>query len=34
MGELVAELGAAFLCADLGRAQEVREYHGTYRVLA
>ena len=29
-GELVAELGAAFLCADLELAPEVREDHAAY----
>jgi antirestriction protein ArdC len=28
--ELVAELGAAFLCADLGLTPEVREDHAAY----
>lgn len=28
--ELVAELGAAFLCADLGITPEIREDHGAY----
>jgi antirestriction protein ArdC len=28
--ELVAELGAAFLCADLGLTPEVRDDHGSY----
>jgi antirestriction protein ArdC len=28
--ELVAELGAAFLCADLGIAPEVRSDHAAY----
>lgn len=28
--ELVAELGAAFLCADLGITPEVREDHAAY----
>ncbi|MHC2435306.1 ArdC family protein [Bradyrhizobium sp. USDA 4451] len=30
MEELVAELGAAFLCADLGLTPEVREDHASY----
>jgi len=30
MEELVAELGAAFLCADLGITPEVREDHAAY----
>ena len=30
MEELVAELGAAFLCADLGLTPEVREDHAAY----
>jgi antirestriction protein ArdC len=30
MEELVAELGAAFLCADLGLAPEDREDHAAY----
>ena len=28
--ELVAELGAAFLCADLGITPEIREDHAAY----
>jgi antirestriction protein ArdC len=32
--ELVAELGAAFLCADLEITPEVREDHAAYRPLA
>ena len=28
--ELVAELGSAFLCADLGITPEIREYHADY----
>jgi antirestriction protein ArdC len=28
--ELIAELGAAFLCADLGITPEIREDHGAY----
>ena len=30
MEELVAELGAAFLCADLGLTPEVRDDHAAY----
>src|ERR1700733_16128923 len=30
MEELVAEIGAAFLCADLGITPEVREDHAAY----
>ena len=30
MEELVAELGSAFLCADLGVTPEVREDHAAY----
>ena len=30
MEELVAELGAAFLCADLGLTPETREDHAAY----
>jgi antirestriction protein ArdC len=30
MEELVAELGAAFLCADLSLTPEVREDHAAY----
>ena len=30
MEELVAEMGAAFLCADLGITAEVREDHAAY----
>lgn len=30
MEELVAELGAAFLCADLGVTPEVRDDHASY----
>jgi antirestriction protein ArdC len=30
MEELVAELGAAFLCADLGLSPEPREEHAAY----
>ena len=30
MEELVAELGAAFLCADLGIEPEVRDDHASY----
>jgi antirestriction protein ArdC len=30
MEELVAELGAAFLCAELGLANEPREDHASY----
>ena len=30
MEELVAELGAAFLCADLGITPEVRQDHADY----
>jgi antirestriction protein ArdC len=31
--ELVAELGSAFLCADLGITPEPREGHSAYRAL-
>ncbi|MEM8672039.1 MAG: zincin-like metallopeptidase domain-containing protein [Planctomycetota bacterium] len=30
MEELVAEMGAAFLCADLGITPEIREDHASY----
>jgi len=30
MEELIAELGAAFLCADLGLTPEPREDHASY----
>jgi len=30
MEELVAEIGAAFLCADLGITPQIREDHGAY----
>jgi antirestriction protein ArdC len=30
MKELVAEIGAAFLCADLGITPETREDHAAY----
>jgi len=30
MEELVAELGAAFLCADLGLTPEIRDDHAAY----
>jgi len=33
MEELVAELGSAFICADLDLTPEVREDHATYIAL-